>query len=124
MPDFTVFCDSDIFETFLAVVKRITEFMMALLAFYGTGDEPVHELDALFAPVSVVAESIPATPAQLSLPVVVMDLNPPMRVDHSDFAVGQADKTTNRTCGDHVTFFAFLALLDMWQPAADIEIVR
>lgn len=79
---------TNIFETFLAVVKCITVFVMTLLTFWGACDEPMHELDAPFAFVSVVAKRIPAAPAFFCPPVVVMDLYPPPRVDHSDFAVG------------------------------------
>lgn len=101
-----MFGGCNIFETFLTVVKRITVLVMALHTLRGVHNEPVHELDALFAFISVIAKRIPSASAQLRLPVVVMDLYPPMRIDHSDFAVGQANETTNRTGGDHSVFLA------------------
>lgn len=121
-----MFGATNIFETFFAIVKRISVSVMAFLTFYGTGDEPVHELDTFFAPVSVVAERIPAASAQLSLPVVVMDLYPPPRVDHSDFAVGQANETANRTCGDHFflmrSFTSFVPRATPYNPASRVMI--
>lgn len=77
-----------IFQTFFAVVKGISVFVMAFEPFRRSGDEPVHELNTFSALVAIVSKSIPATAAQLRLPEIMMDLYPPPRVNDGDFAVG------------------------------------